>query len=802
MKLTLNNVKKIIFKNILFNNLNIWNFLKKSNSKIINKIYMCFENPTCLELFQNKKILNNDLIIQYINEENYESALKTIEYIQKFNINIFGVSENFNVNGKIFLVNDYIKNIDEFFPIKIQNIYNFCKFLKDLEIPFIDYKYIKYKQDIKLPLPEKNYIPLIYKYEPLYLKNLYYRKTGEYLKETPINLNFYNNFYDEILYHNLEEFSKTPENFLKNNVIIILDPTRRNERSGISTYLQNISIFFITYFYKYNIKVLYIKNNFNQRDNRELFRKNIGDTFNKYTNYFKNILFIDSEAHFPGIYLDKKFIKIIILHCSSVLANYKNNVHIKENLAKNIMKNEIKNIKNSKYIVSPSETHKKTELELFNTVENIDSFINIIPNYIESSYNEIIHPKNKKYDIIWIGRVQTLKGYEHLSKLSENLKIFTIHPGTENKKNNELIDNADDSDIFLKKTQAYKNCKCFLETSTYHSYSYTLLEAINNKLFLILNEECEVYSEIFKDDPLEKYVLYINLQDKNLSFKIREFIDHIKNISEDELLEMDKIYNNFLYKNFTMNYDFYIQIIQNSFQIKNSFRYSDKLNDYLENKKVIIVANGPNVKNQGGFIDSFDVVTRLNKSLPIKNENNYGSRTDILYNCINRSPDSGNWTLEYYNEVKNLTKWVVKAFPNLQWQGSFSFDQDKKYGATYDNYIFECMNLCPEKTSSFDINLYKLIESNIQSRPNTGILGIIDLLNYDIESLYIKGFTLFKGGYDKEYRNQNEEEVLSYMKKYDYHNQYRQNLFLKKFLYTWKFKIEMDKELENILKNI
>ena len=96
----------------------------------------------------------------------------------------------------------------------------------------------------------------------------------------------------------------------------------------------------------------------------------------------------------------------------------------------------------------------------------------------------------------------------------------------------------------------------------------------------------------------------------------------------------------------------------------------------------------------------------------------------------------------------------------MQWSGTFSFNQDKKYGATYDNYTFDLINKDPARTSMFNIELYKIIECNIRSRPNTGVLAIIDILNYDIETLYIKGYTLFKGGYDFEYRKQDEKKVL------------------------------------------
>ena len=60
---------------------------------------------------------------------------------------------------------------------------------------------------------------------------------------------------------------------------------------------------------------------------------------------------------------------------------------------------------------------------------------------------------------------------------------------------------------------------------------------------------------------------------------------------------------------------------------------------FLYNKRVAIV--GPSINtlnsNQGKNIDSYDIVVRLNKSLPIpKNKvKDIGYKTDILYNSFN-----------------------------------------------------------------------------------------------------------------------------------------------------------------------
>ncbi|MBK8384829.1 MAG: hypothetical protein IPL11_03815 [Candidatus Accumulibacter sp.] len=215
---------------------------------------------------------------------------------------------------------------------------------------------------------------------------------------------------------------------------------------------------------------------------------------------------------------------------------------------------------------------------------------------------------------------------------------------------------------------------------------------------------------------------------------------------------------------------------------------------------MVNVVHSPSLADgDGRFIDSFDLIARFNRSLEKVTPEKQGSRTDILYSCINRSPDSGNMTKETYQSVIEPSgAWLCKAYPNLDWKGYFSFNQDHRAGATYDNYAFETFNHAPQRSSEFAVEWYKIIEANIKSRPNTGILAILDLIQYDVNSLFLKGYTFFKGGYDKSYRNQNEDDVLNYMKQLGNHNQQRQNLFARKILLT-ESAIQFDEGLRAIL---
>lgn len=63
----------------------------------------------------------------------------------------------------------------------------------------------------------------------------------------------------------------------------------------------------------------------------------------------------------------------------------------------------------------------------------------------------------------------------------------------------------------------------------------------------------------------------------------------------------------------------------------------DKFKEYIKNKRVVFVGPSPNLigKEQGEFIDGFDVVIRTNGAINFLNEQkyikDYGKRCDILY---------------------------------------------------------------------------------------------------------------------------------------------------------------------------
>lgn len=205
----------------------------------------------------------------------------------------------------------------------------------------------------------------------------------------------------------------------------------------------------------------------------------------------------------------------------------------------------------------------------------------------------------------------------------------------------------------------------------------------------------------------------------------------------------------------------------------------NKLSNFLKGKRVCIVGPAPSIigSNQGEIIDNYDVVVRLNKALPIPEDlsQDIGTRTDILYNCMNPSEECGG-KISISTLNRSNCQFLVGAYPPLERMGSTKIRTRKdnltfyqKYNSTYSNFCYT------------DLNYFRKLWKNMKM-PNTGVMTILDLLRFDIKELYITGITFFKGGYYSKYRKYNEKQVLKRMEKFNLHKQNEQRKYVTKVL--------------------
>jgi len=167
-------------------------------------------------------------------------------------------------------------------------------------------------------------------------------------------------------------------------------------------------------------------------------------------------------------------------------------------------------------------------------------------------------------------------------------------------------------------------------------------------------------------------------------------------------------------------------------------------NELLKDKKVIIVGPSPSLegKGMGEYIDSFDLVVRINKAFPIEKglESDIGSRTDIHYHCLHTHPACGGPV--FYDEMKLENVFVSCPYG--------------KYISPFHGDITRFENINKKYNLPFHIlnsEYYLEIANMLGTRANSGTLTILDLLCYDVKELHITGFTWFRDGWRKSYKD-------------------------------------------------
>lgn len=186
----------------------------------------------------------------------------------------------------------------------------------------------------------------------------------------------------------------------------------------------------------------------------------------------------------------------------------------------------------------------------------------------------------------------------------------------------------------------------------------------------------------------------------------------------------------------------------NWLKIRDLARHDDKFNEILKDKRVVIVGPSPSLEGSfmGSRIDDYDLVVRINKAFPLEEgqAQDIGTRTDIHSHCLHESENCGGPVR--YKEMKEQDVFLLACYPNT---GAFSGDvirfQNNNKEWNLRNHII-------------NVDYYRRLENLLGTRPNSGILTIYDIIAQDVKELYITGFTFFRDGWRKSYKNI--EEVL------------------------------------------
>jgi hypothetical protein len=178
--------------------------------------------------------------------------------------------------------------------------------------------------------------------------------------------------------------------------------------------------------------------------------------------------------------------------------------------------------------------------------------------------------------------------------------------------------------------------------------------------------------------------------------------------------------------------------------------------EYLKDKEVIIVGPAPYLEgsNMGKLIDSFDVVVRIKSGYPIPNplKKDIGARIDLWYTNLKAEQNHLNSVTFEEMEKNNLNN-IIFPYP-IKYERNDVFktsmirfigllQHNFKTGISVIQKHFKYRNKkCPFNISYDTSSLYfQNLEKIIGSRPTTGMLAIMDLLQYDIKNLQIVGFS-------------------------------------------------------------
>jgi hypothetical protein len=154
---------------------------------------------------------------------------------------------------------------------------------------------------------------------------------------------------------------------------------------------------------------------------------------------------------------------------------------------------------------------------------------------------------------------------------------------------------------------------------------------------------------------------------------------------------------------------------------------------------VAVVGPAPYLKNYelGSLIDQYDVVCRVNEvHIPEQYELSYGSRTDVIFHNLNSNEgirDLENHLSKYSHKIPNIKILICPQY---------RFD-DKNVD------IVEMFNKKNKhKIPFFHVgdDFVSQAQKSIGSKPTTGVLSVLKLLEFNLKELFVTGFSFYSEG--------------------------------------------------------
>lgn len=219
--------------------------------------------------------------------------------------------------------------------------------------------------------------------------------------------------------------------------------------------------------------------------------------------------------------------------------------------------------------------------------------------------------------------------------------------------------------------------------------------------------------------------------------------------------------------------------------------------DVFKGKRVAVVgaADSAFEKENGDYIDSFDIIVRVNKaphSWSPEKAKFIGRRTDVLFHSFYENTDSGGGPIDFELFEQQGIKFIVN--PN----------HNRKGLRTHLNYFKR--NLNKRITYLLSRKFYKqMTDSFGEIVPTIGYAALYIVLNSKSKEIFITGFTFFKTPYANDYRDHLKDMKANenHLKKQGIHDPDLEFELFKKELNSRESQhINMDARLSEILKTI
>jgi len=243
-----------------------------------------------------------------------------------------------------------------------------------------------------------------------------------------------------------------------------------------------------------------------------------------------------------------------------------------------------------------------------------------------------------------------------------------------------------------------------------------------------------------------------------------------------------------------LNYDKVVDL-EGLDQHRSYLEHWEPLRKYFEGKRVAVVGPSPHLlgKRIGELIDKYDIVCRVNEVFPWGLEKDYGSRTDVIFHCC--GTDSMQQLVKSLKKDPDRTNKIkMMICPQKGGQRNFSLINNFNIPFFYpgDKWWYKAAS---------DIDVINF--------PNTGVISLALLNEFDLKELFITGFNFYSQGLESHKRHHpayienggdtHNEETSEVTGQQEIGFQEQQMIWLKRYCVMNKKNVVVDSTLEEIL---